>query len=123
MDLRGFILWILVDPVGGSVCWIQVNLCSGSWCFFRDSWLPWKEDNDRFRRWILLVDPGVDPGVDPDATSRCGTLMDLVFWWKPVVIQVGFLRHILLDPCGGSWRGSCGGSRWWILLNDPSGSW
>ena len=65
MDLRGFTLWNLVDPVGGSVCWIQVNLCSGSWCFFRDSWLPWKEDNDRFRRWILLVDPGVDPGVDP----------------------------------------------------------
>ena len=24
-------LWILVDPVGGSVCWIQVHLCSGSW--------------------------------------------------------------------------------------------
>ena len=44
------------------------------------------------------MDPGVDPGVDPDATSRCGTLMDLVFWWKPVVIQVGFLRQILLDP-------------------------
>ena len=31
MDLRGLILWILVDPVGGSVCWIQVDLCSGSW--------------------------------------------------------------------------------------------
>ena len=69
------------------------------------------------------MDPGVDPGVDPDATSCYGTLMDLVFWWKPVVIQVGFLRQILLDPCGGSWRGSCGGSRWWILLKDPSGSW
>ena len=44
------------------------------------------------------VDPGEDPGVDPDATSRCGTVMDLVFWLKSVVIQVGFLRHILLVP-------------------------
>ena len=40
----------------------------------------------------------MDPGVDPDATSCCRTLMDLVFWWKPVVIQVGFLRQILFNP-------------------------
>ena len=30
MDLRGLMLWILVDPVGGSVCWIHVDLCCGS---------------------------------------------------------------------------------------------
>ena len=29
MDLRGLMLWILVDPVGGSVCWIHVDLCCG----------------------------------------------------------------------------------------------
>ena len=31
VDLRGLMLWILVDPVGGSVCWIHVDLCCGSW--------------------------------------------------------------------------------------------
>ena len=32
MDLRGLILWILVDPIGGTFFWIQVDLCSGSLC-------------------------------------------------------------------------------------------
>ena len=32
VDLRGLILWILVDPIGGTLFWIQVDLCSGSLC-------------------------------------------------------------------------------------------
>ena len=59
----------------------------------------------------------MDPDVDPSDRTSCGTIMDLAFWWKPVVIPWGYSRQILLDPNCGSW--------WtlrWIQAVDPGGS-
>ena len=110
MDLRGLILWILVDPVGGSVCWIHVDLCSGSWCIslvvpggsgrkivaaLVDSSYQW------ILMWILVVEPiAVDPGK-----FQLWILVDLVggsYWWILVVDPGGLNWWILVDPSGGS---------------------
>ena len=110
MDPSGSCWWIrLLDPCG-SLLWLLGHLFSGSW------WL-WKDYNGSFGWWILLVDPDVDPDVDPGGRTSCGTILDLAFWWKPVVIPWWYSRQILLDLNSGSWW-----TLWWIQVVDPGGS-